>query len=159
MVKTAASHAVNIGSNPVWVTKENKAGAANNRNPRKTALYRKGKHSSTIEFVLIAMRVHLFPSRTQKLSSSALTILGGRLPGKISNANTKPRPKGRGFFLPASLPRTLAVGRTIPCPAWEISNANTGNLNRLVEFFCCLQEIIDSCRQRGWYVRLYMPVV
>ena len=39
------------------------------------------------EFVLIAMRVHLFPSRTQKLSSSAPTILGGRLPGKIGNAN------------------------------------------------------------------------
>ena len=46
------------------------------------------------------MRVHLFPSRTQKLSSCTPTILGGRLPGKIGNANTKPRPKGRGFFLP-----------------------------------------------------------
>ena len=34
------------------------------------------------------MRVHLFPSRTQKLSSFAPTILGGRLPGKIGNANT-----------------------------------------------------------------------
>ena len=29
------------------------------------------------KLVLIAMRVHLFPSRTQKLSSSAPTILGG----------------------------------------------------------------------------------
>ena len=29
------------------------------------------------ELVLIAMRVHLFPSRTQKLSSFAPTILGG----------------------------------------------------------------------------------
>ena len=35
------------------------------------------------------MRVHLFPSRTQKLSSCTPTILGGRLPGKIGNANTK----------------------------------------------------------------------
>jgi len=35
------------------------------------------------------MRVHLFPSRTQKLSSCAPTILGGRLPGKIGNANTR----------------------------------------------------------------------
>ena len=35
------------------------------------------------------MRVHLFPSRTQKLSSCTLTILGGRLPGKIGNANTE----------------------------------------------------------------------
>ena len=40
------------------------------------------------EFVLIVMWVHLFPSRTQKLSTSAPTILGGRLPGKIGNANT-----------------------------------------------------------------------
>ena len=30
----------------------------------------------------IAERTHLFPSRTQKLSSSAPMILGGRLPGK-----------------------------------------------------------------------------
>ena len=35
VVKTAASHAVNIGSNPVWVTIKKKLEAANNRNPRK----------------------------------------------------------------------------------------------------------------------------
>ena len=75
--------------------------------------------SHPYELVLIAMRVHLFPSRTQKLSSFALTILGGRLPGKISNANTKPRPFGRGFFLPASVHRTLADGKTIRCPTRE----------------------------------------
>ena len=39
------------------------------------------------ELVLIAMRVHLFPSRTQKLSSSAPTIVAGRLAVKIGNAN------------------------------------------------------------------------
>ena len=38
----------------------------------------------TMKLVLIAARVHLFPYRTQKLSSLALTILGGKLPGKIS---------------------------------------------------------------------------
>ena len=31
----------------------------------------------------IARRSHLFPYRTQKLSSLALMILGGRLPGKV----------------------------------------------------------------------------
>ena len=36
------------------------------------------------QLVLIAARVHLFPFRTQKLSSLALKILGGKLPGKIS---------------------------------------------------------------------------
>jgi hypothetical protein len=33
--------------------------------------------------VTIAKRIHLFPSRTQKLSSFAPKILGGRLPGRI----------------------------------------------------------------------------
>ena len=52
------------------------------------------------KLVLIAMRVHLFPSRTQKLSSFAPTILAGRLAGKIGNANIlkKSRQKA-GLFL------------------------------------------------------------
>ena len=33
--------------------------------------------------VTIARRIHLFPYRTQKLSSLALMILGGRPPGKV----------------------------------------------------------------------------
>ena len=45
------------------------------------------------------MRVHLFPSRTQKLSSFAPTILGGRLPGKIGNANTSLTEKSVGLLL------------------------------------------------------------
>ena len=45
--------------------------------------------SHLTELVLITVRVHLFPSRTQKLSSRVPTILGGRLPGKIGNANMK----------------------------------------------------------------------
>ena len=46
------------------------------------------------------MRVHLFPSRTQKLSSSAPTILAGRLAGKIGNANIiKSLADRRGFFV------------------------------------------------------------
>ena len=42
-----------------------------------------------IQSVLIAVRVHLFPFRTQKLSSLALKILGGQLPGKISRCRHK----------------------------------------------------------------------
>ena len=41
------------------------------------------------KLVLIGVRVHLFPSRTQKLSSPSPTILCGRLHGKIGNANTE----------------------------------------------------------------------
>ena len=33
----------------------------------------------------MAGRIHLYPSRTQKLSSPAPKILGGRLPGKIGH--------------------------------------------------------------------------
>ena len=48
---------------------------------------------------MIAMWVHLFPSRTQKLSTSAPTILGGRLPGKIGNANMNLTASAVRFFL------------------------------------------------------------
>ena len=39
--------------------------------------------------MLIAVRVHPFPSRTRKLSSSASKILGGQLPGKIGRRQHK----------------------------------------------------------------------
>ena len=41
--------------------------------------------------VLIAVRVHPFPSRTRQLSSLAPKILGWRRPGKIGGADTKKR--------------------------------------------------------------------
>ena len=44
------------------------------------------------------MWVHLFPSRTQKLSTCTPTILGGRLPGKIGNANTRSLDRNVGAF-------------------------------------------------------------
>ena len=49
----------------------------------------KDGQSHPYEFVLIVVWVHLFPSRTQKLSTRTLTIVAGRLAVKISNANTK----------------------------------------------------------------------
>ena len=46
----------------------------------------------------IAGRVHLFPSRTQQLSSLALMILGGRPPGKAGRCRfCKSRPFGLLF--------------------------------------------------------------
>ena len=63
------------------------------------------------ELVLIAMWVHLFPSRTQKLSTCAPTILGGRLPGKIGNANTEPHYFGSEVFVILFLElRTTDIG-------------------------------------------------
>ena len=96
VVKTAASHAVNIGSNPVRVTKKFHRVLTNSTACVNIGFVIRSQSAFDIndgashphELVLIVVRVHLFPSRTQKLSSSAPTILGGRLPGKIGNANT-----------------------------------------------------------------------
>ena len=77
VVKTAASHAVNIGSNPVWVTSKKHCEAVNNGTLRSNEGYRKGNTSSEVEFVLIVVWVHLFPSRTQKLSTRTPTIVAG----------------------------------------------------------------------------------
>ena len=41
--------------------------------------------------VIIARRIHLFPFRTQKLSSLALKVLGGKLPGRIRHSHVIPR--------------------------------------------------------------------
>ena len=49
--------------------------------------------------VTIARRLHLFPSRTQKLSSLALMILGGRLPGKVGRCRLKKRGTDESQFL------------------------------------------------------------
>ena len=85
------------------------------------------------------MRVHLFPSRTQKLSSFAPTILGGRLPGKIGNANTQPRPKGRGFFAPVTVHWTVTDGATIHWPTRDRSITPTQSLSLSTEAFFCLK--------------------
>ena len=68
------------------------------------------------EFVLIAARVHLFPSRTQKLSSLAPTILGGRLPGKIGNANTKKSQAKAWLFFYIQVMLVATVHRTVATP-------------------------------------------
>ena len=52
--------------------------------------------------VTIAGRLHLFPSRTQKLSSLAPMILGGKLPGKVGRCRffiTRKAPFRCFFFL------------------------------------------------------------
>ena len=82
VVKTEASHAFNIGSNPVRVTifLLSESGKVNIMVVTAKVV--------TIQLVLIRARVHPFPSRTRKLSSLLPTILGWRRPGKIGSANT-----------------------------------------------------------------------
>jgi len=50
--------------------------------------YKRWAKAHPYEFVLIVMWVHLFPSRTQKLSTCTPTIVAGGLAVKIGNANT-----------------------------------------------------------------------
>ena len=86
------------------------------------------------------MRVHLFPSRTQKLSSCTPTILGGRLPGKIGNANTKLHLKKWSIFLhkpnsACKCPPDTCYGRTILGLPRKIGNANTKPPLEITEVF------------------------
>ena len=79
------------------------------------------------KLVLIGVRVHLFPYRTQKLSSFPPKILVGWLTGKIGNANTiKLRPKGWGFFAAwNSPPDCFLTPRKYLFLTGKIGNANT----------------------------------
>ena len=52
--------------------------------------------------VIIAKRIHLFPYRTQKLSSSALMILGGRPPGKAGRCRFLKQATNRDLFFIAT---------------------------------------------------------
>ena len=98
--KTAASHAANVGSIPARVTIflltkgiEVHIMLIVEEDGKERKVFRSFlcllSFSKESKLVLIAMRVHPFPSRTRKLSSSAPKILVWRRTGKIGNANTK----------------------------------------------------------------------
>ena len=85
---------------------------------------------------MIAMRVHLFPSRTQKLSSFAPTILGGRLPGKIGNANITASTEKSGLFICLKHATGMFLnGRTILGLPRKIGNANIHRTRKCAVFF------------------------
>ena len=78
------------------------------------------------KLVLIGVWVHLFPSRTQKLSTPSPTILCGWLHGKIGNANTENLTRNREVFCCLKQSTGLFFnGRTILCLHGKIGNANT----------------------------------
>ena len=92
MVKTEASHAFNIGSIPVRVTsssgKKQLTGSTGCARIKRLEAGRlltinDGGKRHPYELVLIAVRVHLFPSRTQKSSLNVPKILVGYPAGKI----------------------------------------------------------------------------
>ena len=86
--------------------------------------------------VLIGVRVHLFPSRTQKLSLLSPTIVAGRLAAKIGNANTiTGLPKGGPVFYTCKRWRRLGVdGRWAfggSCSAGDASKSAAPQAERL----------------------------
>ena len=63
--------------------------------------------------VMMAKRIHPFPFRTRKLSSSALMVLGGRPPGRVGrcrNERWSRRFKNGGFSLTLTWYFSLALG-------------------------------------------------
>ena len=50
-------------------------------------LYLSLREGQTYNVVIIAKRIHLFPYRTQKLSSLALMVLGGQPPGRVRRSH------------------------------------------------------------------------
>ena len=88
------------------------------------------------------MRTHLFPSRTQKLSSSVSKILGWRRPGKIERCRYQTQEtRLSGFLSYCSLAQSVehaAVNRGV------VSSSLTGAAkgkkpvkDRLLSFACC----------------------
>ena len=71
------------------------------------------------QLVLMAVRTHLYPYRTQKLSSPASKILGWRRPGKIERCQHKRKRTGETVrFVYSSLAQSVehaAVNRRVVC--------------------------------------------
>ena len=79
------------------------------------------------------MRSHLFPCRTQKLSSSSLKILGGRPPGKISCRRHKAQNTLRSVLVYAPLAQMveqLTLNQWVlgSSPRWCTKNAENQRL-------------------------------
>ena len=59
-------------------------------------LYLSLRKGQTYNVVIIAKRIHLFPYRTQKLSSLAAMVLGGQPPGRVARSHVVCRSGGTG---------------------------------------------------------------
>ena len=68
--------------------------------------------------VILSQRVHLYPFRTQKLSSAEATILGWRRPGKIVHCWY--RCLGLEIFEPRRVGIIITEGPPVPIPNTEV---------------------------------------
>ena len=102
--------------------------------------------------VLIAVRVHPFPSRTRQLSSLAPKILGWRRPGKIGSADTKKRTAeglSAFFALPeVNAPDASFVGakskKTVPLIPYSSSLRSLGLGACRIPLQCCAHFLIRT---------------
>ena len=98
-------------------------------------LYLSLREGQTYNVVIIAKRIHLFPYRTQKLSSLAAMVLGGRPPGRVARSHVVCRSGGTGRRTGLKILRDL-YSRTGSIPVfgtifqWTISSV--GQSARLI---------------------------
>ena len=125
--------------------------------------------------VSIAVRIHPFPFRTRKLSSLALTILGGRPPGKISSRRYYmeyiPRFNGGYTHRPtlfssiAQLVEHAAVNRRVvgSSPTWGAITKQKSTLNNLAWIFALLwlffRRPVNMNRCKDVYIHSFLSFV
>ena len=70
--------------------------------------------------VILAQRVHLFPFRTQKLSSAEVTILAWRRAGKITHRGHNPNGLQNASRITRQVGVSTAEGPPVPIPNTEV---------------------------------------
>ena len=89
-------------------------------------LYLSLREGQTYNVVIIAKRIHLFPYRTQKLSSIAPKVVGGSLPARIGRRDAHGRLAQLGEHLPykQGVTGSSPVG---PILLWVVSRVAKGD--------------------------------
>ena len=114
--------------------------------------------------VIIAKRIHLFPFRTQKLSSLAAMVLGGRPPGRVARSHVACRSGGTGrrtglkilrnlYFRTGSIPVFGTNFNIAEWSSWQLVGLITrrSQVQVLSPQPKQIPLLIQSCRQRYRY--------
>ena len=110
--------------------------------------------------VTIAGRPHLFPSRTQKLSSLAPMILGGKLPGKVGRCRFKWL-HGQAVKTPpfhGGNPGSIPGGVTNTVEEWELKSSHFSNQRRKHSVRKWLRGRASPCQGEGREVESRLPL-
>ena len=110
--------------------------------------------------VTIAGRPHLFPSRTQKLSSLAPMILGGKLPGKVGRCRFKWL-HGQAVKTPpfhGGNPGSIPGGVTNTVEEWELKSSHFSNQRRKHSVRKWLRGRASPCQGEGREFESRLPL-